>query len=121
MARSAITSDEFLQALVNADVVRKGEHIRRVVIDAQYGEAIVIYVERFGDARILDVATTLDAAQIRVLDVTEVGTARPLDRECDECGHARSIHGTVGHWPTACLASKTGCAVETMCPCNTFK
>lgn len=48
-----------------------------------------------------------------------MGTSK--DDRCAECGHKRSIHGKVGHWPTACLASKTDCVVETMCPCNRFE
>ena len=43
------------------------------------------------------------------------------DQACADCGHVRAIHGRVGQWATACLASKTGCVVETMCPCNTFE
>jgi hypothetical protein len=62
-----ITARAFHKALVEAGVFREDEAIRRVVIDAQaepHG-AVVMYVERWGDTRLLDVATTLDGVEIR--------------------------------------------------------
>jgi hypothetical protein len=60
-----ITTETFWRALVDADVFREDEKIRRIVIDAQAGDAVVMYVERLGDERLLDVALTLDGIEIR--------------------------------------------------------
>lgn len=59
-----ITSDAFFEALIAADVFRSGERIRRVVIDAQAGWALKVYVERLGDDRILSVIPTLDGIEV---------------------------------------------------------
>jgi len=61
----AITSERFHEALVAAGVVRAGERIRRVVIDAKAGEAVILHVERFGDERLLDVVRGLEGIEIR--------------------------------------------------------
>jgi hypothetical protein len=58
-------SNAFHEALVTAGVIRAGEHYRRIVIDAQQGEAVVIYAERVADDRLLGVALTLDGIEIR--------------------------------------------------------
>jgi hypothetical protein len=59
-----ITTAAFWRALVDAGVFREDETIRRVVIDAQAGEPVVMYVERWGDERLLQVATTLEGIEI---------------------------------------------------------
>jgi hypothetical protein len=61
-------SDGFWRALVAAGVFREDEFIRRIVIDVQVGEPVVMYVERDGDERLLDVALTLDGVEIRGVD-----------------------------------------------------
>ena len=60
-----ITSETFHDALVAAGVIRDGEHYRRIIIDAREGRAVVIHAERFADERLLDVARTLDGAEVR--------------------------------------------------------
>ena len=60
-----ITGDLLHAALVEAGVVRDGESIRRIVIDAQAGHVVVMHVERFGDMRLLDVVRTLGGIEIR--------------------------------------------------------
>jgi hypothetical protein len=55
----------FLQALVDAGIIQLGDYVRRVVIDAAVDSAVTVYVERYGDARMLDVATTLHGVEIR--------------------------------------------------------
>lgn len=47
---------KFLEALAEAGIIDPGDFIRRVVIDASVDGAVVIYVERFGDDRLLSVA-----------------------------------------------------------------
>jgi hypothetical protein len=59
-----IIGDDFFKALLAADVFRDGEGVRRVVIDAQAGHALIIYVERFGDERILSVVPTLEGVEV---------------------------------------------------------
>lgn len=53
--------------LTEAGIIRKDDYVRRVVIDVQVGNAVVIHVERYGDDRLLEV--------IRKLDGIEVSTA----------------------------------------------
>lgn len=59
-----ITGDQFFKALLAADVFRDGESVRRVVIDAQAGHALIIHVERYGDERMLSVVPTLEGVEI---------------------------------------------------------
>lgn len=54
-----ILSDEWLKKLKEA--LNLGEYIRRVVIDATVGEALIIHVERYGDSRILEVTPPTEA------------------------------------------------------------
>lgn len=60
-----ITAKRFHDALVSAGVIRANEYYRRIVIDAQQGEAVVIYAERYADERLLDVVLTLEGVEIR--------------------------------------------------------
>jgi len=59
-----ISSAALFDALVAAGVVREGERIRRVVIDALVGESVVIHVERLGDTRLLSVVRTLEGVEV---------------------------------------------------------
>jgi hypothetical protein len=60
-----ILAQTLLDALAEAGIIReKGEYIRRVVIDAEVGNAVRIYVERFGDDRLIRVAQTLAGVEI---------------------------------------------------------
>jgi hypothetical protein len=49
------TSERFFNALLMAGVVRPGDLIARIVIEAVAGEPIRTYVERLGDERLIDV------------------------------------------------------------------
>lgn len=62
-----ITGDALWRALVNAGVFREygDEQIRRVVIDAEVRQPVIIYVERYGDERLLNVAPTLNGVEVR--------------------------------------------------------
>lgn len=44
-----------MQALADAGIIRTEDHIRRVIIDASVDSAVIMYVERFGDERLLAV------------------------------------------------------------------
>ena len=68
-----IVGESFLNALINAGVIHRGDRVRRVVIDAQIGEAVVIHVERLGDTRVLDVAQTLTGIEITSHAIPEEG------------------------------------------------
>lgn len=66
-----ITVQAFWQAMVNAGVFREDESVRRVVIGVNPdNHAVVMYVERWGDERLLQVATTLDGVEIRGVPTT---------------------------------------------------
>jgi hypothetical protein len=48
-----------------------GDYVRRVVIDASIDNALTMYVERIGDERLLQVATSLDGIDIKWAPDTE--------------------------------------------------
>ena len=49
-----ISADAFGKALLAAGVIRDGERIRRLVIDVQVGQPVIIYVERFADEHVMN-------------------------------------------------------------------
>lgn len=55
---------KFLEALTAAGIISQEDHIRRVIIDAGVNTAVVIYVERYGDERLLSVVQGLDGAYV---------------------------------------------------------
>lgn len=73
-----VTSREFIDALVAADVIRSGDGIRRLVIDAQVDHLVAIHIERRVDSRILNVMQTLNGIQIREEDSDEVVVRKEL-------------------------------------------
>jgi hypothetical protein len=60
----AITPYAFHAALVAAGVIRDGEYISRIVIDAQVSQPVRMYIERLGDERLLDVAVSLQGVEV---------------------------------------------------------
>lgn len=64
-----ITAEALHKALIDSGVIRDGERIRRIVIDAQAGNVVVIHVERFGDERLLDVVRSLEGVEVHCADV----------------------------------------------------
>ncbi len=54
-----------LDALKQAGIIRENDYVRRVIIDINAADAVVVYIERYGDERLLDVIRTLDGAEIR--------------------------------------------------------
>ncbi len=54
-----------LDALKEAGIIRDGDYVRRVIIDINTDCAVVVYVERYGDERLLDLVRTLDGTEIR--------------------------------------------------------
>lgn len=65
-----LTTNVFYEALVVAGVVRRGERIRRVVIDAQASSdetgfgVVEVFVERYGDERLLNVIPSLTGVPV---------------------------------------------------------
>jgi hypothetical protein len=70
-----ITTAKFWKALVAAGVFREDESIQRVVIDAKMQNVVRMYIERAGDARLLDVVTTLEGVKVTT------GTPAPHEHE----------------------------------------
>ena len=64
-----VTGNEFLLLVEKAGVLVFGDKVRRVVIDADVSEPLVMYVERYGDERILQVATSLEGTRIETVEV----------------------------------------------------
>lgn len=60
-----ITSNELWRALVDAGVLQEDDSVTRIVIDAQVGSIVTLYVERWADERLLQVVPTLDGIEIR--------------------------------------------------------
>ena len=60
-----VTGRAVILALIAAGVLPDDQRTRRVVIDLQPDQAALIYVEYFGDERLLQVAQTLDGVEIR--------------------------------------------------------
>lgn len=59
-----ILGRRFLETLADAGVITVGESVRRVVIDADVDGPVCLYVERYGDERLLSVATSLTGIEI---------------------------------------------------------
>lgn len=62
MAR--MTSDPLIEALRKAGIA--DDDTRRVVIDIQAGNFPVIYVERYGDDRLISIVEALAAVEVRM-------------------------------------------------------
>jgi hypothetical protein len=67
-----IMAEQLGQALADAGIVEDISSVRRIVIDAEAGHLVRIYVERFGDERLLKVAQTLDGIEISGVPAPEV-------------------------------------------------
>jgi hypothetical protein len=71
-----ILGRKFIQALLDAGVVTPGEAVRRVVIDAEVNEVVVMYVERFGDERLLQLVPAMTEVQIKQDEPAQAGDDR---------------------------------------------
>jgi hypothetical protein len=77
-------SEELWNALRDAGVIRDGDYVRRVIIDIDVNAAVVVYIERYGDTRLLDLIPVLGGAEIR--GVPETGD-KAMDGEGElPCG-----------------------------------
>lgn len=62
-----ITGDAFQKALIEAGVIRVEDRVRRVVIDATVNHVTVMYVERFGDEKLIEVVPALVGVEVRTV------------------------------------------------------
>jgi hypothetical protein len=77
-------SQEVYDALRNAGIIHEGDHVRRVIIDIDVETAVVCYIERYPDSRMLDLLPVLGSAEIRWAPKPEAAPAA-----CDE----EAVHG----------------------------
>lgn len=80
-APRVITSEAFAGALAGAGIIHDVSRVRRIVIDAEAGHVVRVYVERFGDERLLDVAQALGGVEISGIPA---GTAAGEDGSSDD-------------------------------------
>lgn len=64
-----IPARDFLKALAAAGIIHDGDHVRRVIIDAEMGSVVVVHVERLGDERLLHIARNLTpSSEVTIAD-----------------------------------------------------
>jgi len=63
-------SQEIYDALRLAGIIRPDDHVRRVIIDIDASSAVLIYIERYADTRVLDILPVIGygRAEIRWAD-----------------------------------------------------
>lgn len=64
LTMNKLIGKRFIKAMVDAGIVRAEDNATRVVIDARADGVVTLYVERFGDERLLGVVTTLEGIAI---------------------------------------------------------
>ena len=62
---SPVKADAVLNALAAAGILSDRDHIHRVVLDLRVGHVAQLYVERYGDDRLLDLVRTVDGIEVR--------------------------------------------------------
>jgi hypothetical protein len=63
-AHNALIGQKFIQALLDAGIIKIEDLAHRVVIDVRADHVVALYVERYGDERLLTVAQTLEGVAI---------------------------------------------------------
>lgn len=68
-----IMANAFIDALIERGVITAEDRVRRVIIDARYGEALAMYVERLGDERMLNVVCDgrLDLVKVQAVEESQ--------------------------------------------------
>jgi hypothetical protein len=61
-----ILSNALAATLAKAGVIEEPDDYHKIVIVLEAGEPVMIYAERFGDERLLNVALTLDGVEVTV-------------------------------------------------------
>lgn len=62
--RRVVRGADVLQAMMDAGLFTADDLVRRVIIDLPVTGAAVMYVERYGDDRLLDLVTTMDGIEM---------------------------------------------------------
>lgn len=52
-----LTGDRFIRRLAELGIVDLKDGIQRVIIDAAYDDALIVYIQRIGDDRILELCS----------------------------------------------------------------
>lgn len=65
-------SQKIYDALRLAGIIREGDNVRRVIIDIDASSAVLIYIERFADTRMLEILPVIGhgRSEIRWADKT---------------------------------------------------
>lgn len=86
-----ISGADFISKLKDAGIIRAGEKVRRVIIDADDQGLTILYLERIGDERLLEVIQE-PGLDIAMRNVT--GERIPLDTtNSDSRGFREHIRG----------------------------
>ncbi len=59
-----IVANRVLDAMADAGIIDRKDHIRRVIIDLEVGKAAQLYVERYGDERLCAIAMGLKGGYV---------------------------------------------------------
>lgn len=60
-----------MAALIEAGIIHGGDSVRRVIIDAEVGNVVVVHVERYGDERLLSLARGFDGVAINRVEAVD--------------------------------------------------
>jgi len=55
-----------MDALIETGIVSREDRVRRVVLDVEVGNVPVLYIEQYGDDRVLQVVAGLRKTEIRI-------------------------------------------------------
>ena len=64
MPHQRITGRKFLLYLMDQGIIQRGDYVRRVIIDADCNDVVRLYVERFGDDRVLTLNLNGEGLQV---------------------------------------------------------
>lgn len=59
-----LTSNDFIQSLIDAGILPADARIRHVMIDAKRGNIVEVHIRAYGDERLKPIASTLEGAKI---------------------------------------------------------
>jgi hypothetical protein len=91
-----ITGMALLEALRDAGIINQNDRIRRVVIDASVNNAVIMYVERIGDSRLLQIASGLGGIEIREVTPAKPEETLPAAGGVDEHRAAELLDAAAG-------------------------
>lgn len=68
---NVITGNAFIDALLASGIITVEQHVRRIVIEATADNVVVMYLECYGDKRLLKVVPALTGVEIRREEAVE--------------------------------------------------